>query len=184
MWRPQSVAPTVAQHSPHPLQNRIQLSGPEDYRNLEALGNVCLQGIQKRGNLARDLLTKEQPQFAIITFTEVHHSSHYLWHKAQPENPVYANNGVAQLEATRPSVREIFRELDCQINQLIRPRVRMRGWLSSRCTGCGPRAGCPRFSMSGCAKKGSRRCRNGVTRNGANEPQRFSARQSAPCRSG
>ncbi len=116
---PESVAPTVAQHSPHPLQNRIQLSGPEDYRNLEALGNVCLQGIQKRGNLVRDLLTKEQPQFAIITFTEVHHSSHYLWHKAQPENPVYANNGVAQLEATRPSVREIFRELDCQINQLI-----------------------------------------------------------------
>ena len=116
---PESVAPTVAQHSPHPLQNRIQLSGPEDYRNLEALGNACLEGIQQRGNLARDLLTNEQPQFAIITFTEVHHSSHYLWHKAQPENPVYAKNGIAQLESTRPSVREIFRELDSQIKQLI-----------------------------------------------------------------
>lgn len=116
---PESVAPTVAKHSPHPMQNRLQLSGPDDYRNLEALGNVCLQGIQQRGNLARDLLTRTEPQFAIITFTEIHRSSHYLWHKVEPEHALYLEKGFDELSATHPSAVEIFREVDQQIEGVI-----------------------------------------------------------------
>lgn len=116
---PEAVAATVAEFSPHPLEQRVQIHGPDDYRNLELIGQVCLQGVQQRGKLAHKLLSDTQPQFSIIAFTEVHHSSHYLWHKAEPENPVYSNNGVAKLEATRPSVREIYRELDCQLDKLI-----------------------------------------------------------------
>jgi predicted AlkP superfamily phosphohydrolase/phosphomutase len=116
---PESVATTVAKYSPHPLRNPLQLSGPDDYRNLESLGNVCLQGIQKRGNLARDLLTRTEPQFAIITFTEIHRSAHYLWHKVEPEHPLYLEKRFDQLSATHPSVIEIFRELDRQIEAVI-----------------------------------------------------------------
>ena len=116
---PESVAPRVAQHSPHPLQNRVQLSGPDDYRNLEALGNACLQGIQKRGNLARDLLTRAQPQFAIITFTEIHRSSHYLWHKVEPEHALYLEKAFDELTTTHPSAIDVFRELDHQIEAVI-----------------------------------------------------------------
>ena len=117
---PESVAPTVARHSPHPLQNRLQLSGPDDYRNLEALGNVCLQGIQQRGNLARDLLTGTQPQFALITFTEIHRSAHYLWHQVESDHPLYLEKGFHELRATHPSAAEIFREVDRQIDAVIK----------------------------------------------------------------
>jgi hypothetical protein len=116
---PEAVAATVAEFSPHPLEQRIQITGPGDYRNLELVGQVCLHGVQQRGKLAHKLLSDAQPEFAIIAFTEVHHSSHYLWNKAQPENPVHSNNGDARREGTGPSVREILSELDRQINQLI-----------------------------------------------------------------
>lgn len=132
---PESVAATVAEFSPHPLEQRIQITGPDDYRNLELVGRVCLQGVQQRGKLAHKLLSEAQPQFAIITFTEVHHSSHYLWHKAEPENPFYSNNGFGKLEVTRPSIREIYCELDRQINQLI--------------TAAGPNARVVVFSLHG-----------------------------------
>ena len=116
---PPAVAATIAKHSPHPLEQRVQISGPGDYSNLELIGKICLQGIQKRGKLAHSLLSDIQPQFAIVAFTEVHRSSHYLWHKAEPENPVYAKNGIAKLSATRPLIHEIYRELDRQISELI-----------------------------------------------------------------
>jgi predicted AlkP superfamily phosphohydrolase/phosphomutase len=116
---PETVAATVAEHSPHPIEQRVQISGPDDYSSLELVGKNCLQGLQKRGALAHRLLSDTQPQFAIVAFTEVHRSAHYLWHKAEPENPIYAKNGIAKLSATRPSIDEIYRELDRQIKKLI-----------------------------------------------------------------
>lgn len=116
---PESIVDTVAQYSPHPLASRVQVSGPDNYDSLEKLGAVCLAGIQKRGELARRLLTNTQPQFAIITFPEIHRSAHYLWHKVDPGHPIYSRNGIAKLETTRPSLIEIFRELDRQIGELI-----------------------------------------------------------------
>jgi predicted AlkP superfamily phosphohydrolase/phosphomutase len=132
---PETVAATVAEHSPHPLEQRVQISGPDDYRSLELVGKNCLQGLQKRGELAHSLLRDTQPQFAIVAFTEVHRSAHYLWHKTEPENPIYAKNGIAKLSATRPSIDEIYRELDRQINKLI--------------TAAGPNARIVVFSLHG-----------------------------------
>ena len=116
---PEAVAATVAGHSPHPLEQRVQISGPEDYSALELIGKICLQGLQKRGALAHRLLSDTQPQFALVAFTEIHRSSHYLWHKAEPEDPIYAKNRIAKLSATRPLIHEIYREADRQINELV-----------------------------------------------------------------
>lgn len=116
---PENVAPIIERNSPHPLQKRIQLDGPDDYRNLQLLGDACLQGIKLRGETARTLLAATSVGFALIAFTEIHHSAHYLWHTVEPSHRVYSRNGVGGLAETTPTQKEIFHELDQQIGALV-----------------------------------------------------------------
>ncbi|MGZ5436337.1 MAG: alkaline phosphatase family protein [Pyrinomonadaceae bacterium] len=116
---PENIAAIVEENSPHPLQKRIQLTGPDDYRNLELLGDACLQGIKRRGETARALLAATGVDFGLIAFTEIHRCAHYLWHQVEPSHPVYARNAVGTFSETRPTLIEIFRELDRQIGALI-----------------------------------------------------------------
>ena len=85
-FAPVSIANTVAQHSPHPLQTRLEISGLGDDRGLEQVGNICLNGIAARGKLTRALLAETQPQLALIGFSELHHAAHYLWHQVEPDH--------------------------------------------------------------------------------------------------
>ena len=116
---PDSVAQIVAQHSPHPLEARFEISGPDDYHGLERVGDICLRGITARGNLSRALLAETKPQFALLGFTEIHHASHYLWHKVEPQHSLYRDSTIAQLATTLPDMREIYKELDRQIGELV-----------------------------------------------------------------
>ena len=118
-FAPVSIASTVAQHSPHPLQTRLEISGPADSRGLEQVGNICLNGIAARGKLTRALLAETQPQLAVIGFSELHHSAHYLWHQVEPDDLVYRDVGVGSFMNTRPTMREIYHELDRQVGELV-----------------------------------------------------------------
>lgn len=116
---PDRVANLIAT-VPHPLTSGTSVSGPHDYKNLEKLGEACLNGIKLRGAVARDLLAKTRPQLSLIAFTEIHRSAHYLWHKAEPEHPLYRSNEFANLSATRPNIDDIYREVDRQIGELVK----------------------------------------------------------------
>jgi predicted AlkP superfamily phosphohydrolase/phosphomutase len=116
---PDSVGEIVTRHSPHPLQSGIAVSGQNDYQNLEKLGNACLNGIKLRGALMKDLIAATRPQFLLTIFTEIHRSAHYLWHHTEADHPVYRNSGIANLTITRPTMQEIYRELDNQLGELI-----------------------------------------------------------------
>ena len=151
---PESMVPTVAKYSPHPLETRVQVTGPDNYENLQKLGAVCLEGIQKRGALARTLLTETQPQIAIITFTEIHRSAHYLWHKVEPDHPVYLRSGIAKRETTHPSLIEIFRELDRQIGKLIAATNSDTNVVVFSLHGMQPAAGTPAFLAAWLCEKG------------------------------
>jgi predicted AlkP superfamily phosphohydrolase/phosphomutase len=118
--RPDRAAHLVARNPPHPLRSGTSVWGPHDYQNLEKLGEACLKGIKLRGALARDLIAQVRPQFLMIAFTEVHRSAHYLWHKVEPEHPVYHNKGFADLKTTRPTMQEIYQEVDHQVGELIK----------------------------------------------------------------
>src|SRR5438067_3642968 len=116
---PASVARIVNEHSPHPLKTRVQIEGPHDYESLKALGKICVQGIRARGELARRLTKETAPQLAIVAFNEIHRSAHYLWHTIEPSHAIYSQNGFAKLEATQPTLSDIYREIDQQIGELI-----------------------------------------------------------------
>lgn len=116
---PNSVASMIAA-VPHPLSSGTSVSGPHDYKNLERLGEACLNGVKLRGAVARNLLAETRPQLSLIAFTEIHRSSHYLWHNAEPEHPLYHRNGFANLSATQPNIEDIYREVDCQIGELVK----------------------------------------------------------------
>ena len=104
----------------HPQLSGVSVSGPDDYRNLEKLGKACLNGIELRGALAQDLITKTRPRLSLITFTEIHRSGHYLWHTAEPEDAIYRTNGFTKLSVTRPNIEDIYREVDRQIGKLVK----------------------------------------------------------------
>jgi predicted AlkP superfamily phosphohydrolase/phosphomutase len=118
-FAPFSIANTVAQHSPHPLQTRLEISGPADGRGLEQVGNICLSGIATRGKLTRALLDETQPQLALIGFSELHHSAHYLWHQVEPGHLAYRDTGVGSFMNTRPTMRDMYHELDRQVGELV-----------------------------------------------------------------
>ncbi|MGH9956296.1 MAG: alkaline phosphatase family protein [Pyrinomonadaceae bacterium] len=96
---PDRVASLMTKLSPHPLANYPTASGPDDYKELQKLGAACLEGIKQRGSLARHLLTEIRPQLALIAFTEIHHSAHYLWLTVEPEHPVYSRYKLADLKS-------------------------------------------------------------------------------------
>jgi predicted AlkP superfamily phosphohydrolase/phosphomutase len=116
---PSSVANIVSRYSPHPLQTRLEIMGPHDLDGLRKVGDICLRGITTRGNLARDLLAETRPQFALIGFSEIHHVGHYLWHQVEPRHPAYRDAPFDKLTISRPTLREIYHELDRQIAGLV-----------------------------------------------------------------
>jgi predicted AlkP superfamily phosphohydrolase/phosphomutase len=117
---PHHVAGLIAKEYRHPIWLGTSVAGPHDHPNLKKLGEACLTGIRLRGAIAKKLLVQTRPQLAMIGFTEIHRSAHYLWHTAEPEHPIYRNNGIAKLGITRPTIEEIYIEVDRQIGELVK----------------------------------------------------------------
>ena len=151
---PTSITNTVTQHSPHPLQTRLEVSGPADYRGLEQVGNICLNGITKRGKLTRALLAESKPQLALIGFSELHHSSHYLWHKVEPDHPVYRDAGVGSFMKTQPTMSDIYHELDRQVGELVEMVGPETSIMVFSLHGIRPSSGIPSFLTSWLCEQG------------------------------
>jgi len=108
------------QTAAHPLSSgRIGASGPDDYENLQNLISACLEGASLRGMLARRLLMETKPRLAIIVFTETHHSAHYLWNTVEPENELYNDHSFKNLRPGRQTFKNIYQEVDRQVERLI-----------------------------------------------------------------
>lgn len=117
---PDQIARMIAKEPRHPIWLGTSVAGPHDYQNLKTLGEACVNGIKLRGAIAQNLLAQTRPQLAMIGFTEIHRSAHYLWHKAEPEHTVYRNNGFAKLDTTRPNIEDIYIEVDRQLGALVK----------------------------------------------------------------
>ena len=118
---PEPIAALVDELEAHPLLNdRLDTGGPQDYKGTRKLSSQCLGGVKLRGELARRLMSKADPHVAIVVFTEIHHTGHYLWHTQAPDHAVYKSNGFHSLQPTEPTLQDIYREVDNQIAELIR----------------------------------------------------------------
>ncbi len=116
---PANVAAMVRKHGKHPLAAGTTVSGPDDYKNLEKLGEGCLSGATLRGTLARQLLNEINPQLALIVFPETHRCGHYLWHAAEPQHQIYQEDFFNNLTATEPNLIHLYQEIDRQIGQIV-----------------------------------------------------------------
>ncbi len=108
------------QAAPHPLgSDRLDADGPDDYERLQKLSAGCLEGVKRRGSLAKKLIDFARPRLALINFPEIHHSGHYLWHKTVPHHELYDSPAFRKAPTIKPALKEIYREVDRQIGTLI-----------------------------------------------------------------
>jgi predicted AlkP superfamily phosphohydrolase/phosphomutase len=98
---------------------RINVSGPDDLNNLQKLALDSLAGIKLRGKFAERLLMDTRPDFSIIVFTEAHESGHCLWQTIEPEHPLYIGDAFNRLASIRPTLKDIYQEVDRQIGRLV-----------------------------------------------------------------
>lgn len=118
---PASIAARVGRQPRHPLaMEKLDASGPRDYEALAHLGAALRQGIEQRGALAVDLIGATRPHVALIAFTEIHHASHHLWHRVDPDHPVYRHEAFEGARDVDAGLPRLFMELDRQIGRLIR----------------------------------------------------------------
>lgn len=117
---PERLKSIVAASPAHVLSSdRLETGGPDDLEKLQRLASACLKGIKLRGKLAQKLLQETRPRFALISFTEIHRTGHFFWQTVEPEHEVYANNELANQVAGSPTLKDLYREVDRQIGELI-----------------------------------------------------------------
>jgi predicted AlkP superfamily phosphohydrolase/phosphomutase len=117
---PERIKTIVSKSPPHALSSdRLKTEGPDDLEGLQKLSSACLEGIKLRGNLAQELLRETHPRLAIISFTEIHRTGHFIWHTVEPEHEVYDRDEFACLPAVGPTMKDLLREVDRQIGRLI-----------------------------------------------------------------
>jgi predicted AlkP superfamily phosphohydrolase/phosphomutase len=108
---PAELAPEVAE--PHPF-SRLQDDSADRPMDTEALVSGCMTGAAQRSQLAQRLIERQRPDLAVVVFTEIHHSSHELWHTIEPEHPLYEG-----LSGEPRSLLEVYREVDRQMGLLV-----------------------------------------------------------------
>lgn len=101
------------------IRDRVKVSGPEDYENLKRLTSESMEGVKLRGQFAAHLLTETKPDISVIVFTETHESGHCLWQTVEPEHELYNDGKLRNLSTIRPTLREIYQEVDRQIGKLV-----------------------------------------------------------------
>jgi len=108
------------QMGPHPFAlEHIDAAGADDHAGLTRMSSACITGARMRGTLARRLLRETRPDLALLVFTEVHHLAHYLWQTIAPDDPLYARPAFHQGPPVTPGLRELFRQIDVQIGELV-----------------------------------------------------------------
>jgi len=152
---PEGIRNLVSQSPAHALSSdRLDSEGPDDLESLTKLASSCLEGIKIRGALAQRLIQETQPQFALITFTEIHHAAHYLWHTEEPEHEAYAKPAFRNLRPVHPTLREIYHEVDRQIGELVATMGKAAAIMVFSLHGMQPAHGIPSFLAAVLCERG------------------------------
>ena len=123
----------------------MSVSGSDDLSGLKELAADSMTGIKLRGQLAERLLREMQPDISIIVFTETHESGHCLWQTIEPAHPLFQENFFAGYGDIRPTITEIYQEVDRQIGKLIGAVDSGAAVMVFALHGMGPARGVPTF---------------------------------------
>lgn len=154
---------------------RISVSGPEDFTGLRQLATDSLAGIKLRGAFAERLLSQISPDLSIIVFTETHESAHCLWQTVAPDHPLFSEEFFARLSEIRPTIREIYQEVDRQIEKLIRAVGADATVIVFSLHGMSPARGVPTFLESLMSDRGFSRLADWKSQSGIGRATRLVA---------
>jgi len=130
----------------HPFSlDRHNMAEPHDHETLMKLTSACLAGVRLRGELAERLIEGTRPDLAIINFTELHHCGHHLWHTIAPQHEAYRRQEFSKLPPLKPSLEEVYGEVDSQIERLIEIAGKEATVMVFSLHGMGPAHGVPAF---------------------------------------
>ncbi len=124
---------------------RVHVLGPEDHKHLSELARDALNGVKRRADLADQLLTETRPDFSILVFTEAHELGHCLWQTFQPEHEYFEG---LDLSSIKPSLKEIYQQVDTQIGRLVERVGPSASVLVFSLHGLEPARGVPTFLTS------------------------------------
>ena len=86
-------------------------------RDLTGAARRARAGARMRGDLAARLIGERKPDLAVVVFAEMHHSSHLLWHTAQPDDPLFAGRRRDDLDPR--ALVDVFRAADAALGQIL-----------------------------------------------------------------
>ena len=112
-----SIARSVVSAAPrHPFYEIPYGPGyADDVDGKRRLSAAAVEGARHRGDLAVRLLREVAPELAIMTFNEVHHCTHQLWHTVG-DDPLY--EGI-EAPMVSPDLEQVYREVDRQVGRLV-----------------------------------------------------------------
>jgi predicted AlkP superfamily phosphohydrolase/phosphomutase len=123
----------VKQFGDHPVRHCDQENRtPADYEDLRAR---LIDGVERKTDLLRDILGREDWDFFFGVFSESHCAGHQLWHWMDPTHPRFAAAAPATL---RWAIRDVYQAIDAGLGRLladVTPDVRVIVLLSH---GMGP----------------------------------------------
>lgn len=84
--------------------------------SLALLRRRLLEGIERRGNIAKELLRREKWDLFLTVFGEIHVAGHYFWHLSQPEHPLF---GWYKDMFDSDPLLEVFKAVDRAIGDIL-----------------------------------------------------------------
>jgi predicted AlkP superfamily phosphohydrolase/phosphomutase len=116
--RPARLAAQIARDvDAHPYQR--DPAPPHDDPSLRYLASASERartGARLRGALAARLIAAQQPDLALVVFTEMHRASHLLWQTIAPDDPLYAGRRQGLDER---ALVDVFRAADDAVGQIL-----------------------------------------------------------------
>lgn len=117
VWPPDATA-VVGERHPFEAAKEINYKTGDRLDEMRKLGSDALRGLRMRGPAAQRMLSRFNPDLAIVNFPELHRGGHWLWHTLEPEDPLYASV-PGDLRSLPVGLAELYRETDRQVGMLI-----------------------------------------------------------------
>jgi predicted AlkP superfamily phosphohydrolase/phosphomutase len=145
MVSPTPIEAIVRSAGPHPLASRRgALPAPHDAARIAHLGEACLAGIRRRGELADALIRETRPDLTVVVFPEIHDAGHALWHTAEPASPLYRDLRSCGAPP-KGGMDALLREVDLQVGRLLEAVAPDAPVAVFSLSGMGPARGKPAF---------------------------------------
>ncbi len=105
----------IDKHGEHPALHK-DFASCQNLKALKRLAETLKTGISRRSAICQDLLEREQWDFFLTIFGELHSAGHYLWHTSQPDNPLYE---AMKAYSEGDLLLEVFEAVDTAIGEIL-----------------------------------------------------------------